>query len=196
MQKKSPYVFYFIDRYNIEELTNLEKNIDLIFRNYSKSLKIDQIKSIQRFCKTDKRNFYLSNNIKLALKLRLNGVYIPSFNKSLNFASKYSLPSSFEILGSAHNLNQIRIKKLQRCSKIFLSPIFKSRKNQKFLSTLKFNLMTMSKNVDFIALGGINENNYKKLSLTKIVGFAGISWIKKNGLRNLGRFYKLKLNLE
>ena len=118
----------------------------------------------------------------------LNGVYIPSFNKSLNFASKYSLPSSFEILGSAHNLNEIRIKKLQKCSKIFLSPIFKSKKNQKFLSTLKFNLMTMSKNIDFIALGGINENNYKKLKLTNVVGFAGISWIKKNGLRKLRPF--------
>ena len=188
MQKKNPYIFYFIDRYNIEELTNLEKNIDIIFRNYSKGLKIDEIKSIQRFCKTNKRNFYLSNNIKLALRLRLNGVYIPSFNRSLNFASKYSLPGCFEIIGSAHNLSQIRIKKLQRCTKIFLSPIFKSKKNQKFLSTIKFNLMTMSKNVDFIALGGINENNYKKLKLTNVVGFAGISWIKKNGLRKLRPF--------
>ena len=188
MQKKSPYVFYFIDRYNIEELTNLEKNIDIIFRNYSKGLKIDEIKSIQRFCKANKRNFYLSNNIRLALKFGLNGVYVPSFNKSLNFASKYSLPSNFEIIGSAHNINQIRIKVFQKCSKIFVSPIFKSEKNEKFLSTIKFNLMTMYKNIDFIALGGINENNYKKLKLTKVVGFAGISWIKKNGLRKLRPF--------
>ena len=57
MQKKNPYIFYFIDKYNIEELTNLEKNIDLIFRNYNKSLKIDEIKSIQKFCKANKRNF-------------------------------------------------------------------------------------------------------------------------------------------
>ena len=188
MQKKSPYVFYFIDRYNIKELTNLEKNIDLIFRNYSKSLKIDEIKSIQRFCKTNKRNFYLSNNIRLALKLRLNGVYIPSFNRSLNFASKYSLPNNFEIIGSAHNLKQIRLKELQKCSKIFLSPIFKSKKNQKFLSTLRFNFMTMSKNTNFIALGGINENNYKRLKLTRVIGFAGISWIKKNGLKKFRPF--------
>ena len=88
MQKKSPYIFYFIDRYNIEELTNLEKNIDLIFRNYDKSLKIDEIKSIQKFCKINKRNFYLSNNVRLALKLGLNGVYIPSFNKNINFVTK------------------------------------------------------------------------------------------------------------
>ena len=188
MQKKSPCVFYFIDRYNIEELTNLEKNIDLIFRNYNKSPKIDEIESIQKFCKANKRNFYLSNNIELALKMGLNGVYIPSFNKSLNFASMYSLPNNFEIIGSAHNINQIRIKVFQKCSKIFLSPIFKSKKNEKFLSTIKFNLMTMYKNIDFIALGGINENNYKKLKLTKVVGFAGISWIKKNGLRKLRPF--------
>ena len=191
MQRKNPYIFYFIDKYNIDELTNLEKNIDLIFRNYNKKLKIDEIKSIQKFCKNDKRNLYLSNNIKLALRLGVRGVYIPSFNNSLNFASKHSLPDKFEIIGSAHNVNEIRVKKLQKCSKIFLSPIFKSKKNQKFLSTIKFNLTTMTEDVDFIALGGINKNNYKKLRLTKVVGFAGISWIKKNGLRELRPFLKI-----
>ena len=49
----------------------------------------------------------------------------------------------------------------------------------------------MSEDVDFIALGGINKNNYKKLGLTKVVGFAGISWIKKNGLRELRPFLKI-----
>ena len=191
MQKKNPYIFYFIDKYNIDELTKLEKNIDLVFRNYSKRLKIDEIKSIQKFCKINKRNLYLSNNIKLALRLGLSGVYIPSFNNSLNFASKYSLPNKFEIIGSAHNVNEIKIKKLQKCSKIFLSPMFKSKKNQKFLSTIKFNLTTITEDVDFIALGGINKNNYKKLRLTKVVGFAGISWIKKNGLRELRPFLKI-----
>ena len=190
MQKKIPYIFYFIDKYNIEELTNLEKNIDVIFRNYNKSLKINDIKSIQKFCKNNKRNFYLSNNIKLALKLGLSGVYIPSFNKNINYASRYSLPNNFKIIGSAHDLNEIRIKKLQKCSKIFLSPVFISKNKRKLLSTIKFNFMTitMCENVDFIALGGINENNYKKLKLTKAVGFAGITWIKKNGLKKFRPF--------
>ena len=85
MQNKNPYIYYFIDRYNIDELTNLQKNINLIFRNYNKNLDINVIKSIKKFCKIDKRNFYLSNNVKLALKLGLNGVYIPSFNKNINF---------------------------------------------------------------------------------------------------------------
>ena len=66
-----------------------------------------------------------------------------------------------------------------------------SKKNQKFLSPIKFNLTAISEDVDFIALGGINKNNYKKLRVTKVVGFAGISWIKKNGLRELRPFLKI-----
>jgi len=116
MQKKTPNIYYFIDEYNIEELTNLEKNINIIFRNYEKNLRLETLKLIKKFCKSDNRNFYISNNIKLAIKLGLNGVYIPSFNKTINFVSKYSLPKKFEILGSAHNISEINIKKLQGCS--------------------------------------------------------------------------------
>ena len=193
MQKKNPSIYYFINEYNIEELTNLEKNIHLIFRNYDDNPKISTINSIKTFCKNTKRNFYLSNDIKLALKLKLNGVYIPSFNNKINFATIYSLPNNFEIIGSAHNLSEIRIKKLQKCTKIFLSPVFKTLKSKRYLSISKFNLITLTQKIEFIALGGINENNYKKLKLIKITGFAGISWIKKNGLRKLRPFLKFSL---
>ena len=36
----------------------------------------------QKICKLQKRKFYLANNLKLAKKLNLDGVYIPSFNKN------------------------------------------------------------------------------------------------------------------
>tara|TARA_Y100000741_G_scaffold356894_1_gene334093 strand:- start:11 stop:580 length:570 start_codon:yes stop_codon:yes gene_type:complete len=188
MQKKNPYIYYFIDEYNIEELTNLEKNINVIFRNYKIDPKISVIKDIKKICKITKRKFYLSNNIKLALKLGLDGVYIPAFNNKINFASKNSLPRKFEIIGSAHNKNEIRIKKLQKCSKIFISSIFKTDKNKKFLSILKFNIMTMNLKSNFVALGGINQKNFKKLQLTNVIGFGGISWIKKNGLKKFRPF--------
>ena len=48
--------------------------------------------------------------------------------------------------------------------------------------------MTLNQQSDFVALGGINKNNYRKLKLTKVVGFAGISWIKKNGLKKFRPF--------
>ena len=175
----------------VDELTNLGKNVNLIFRNYTKGSHINTIKRIQKFCKKTNRKLYLSNDIKTALKLKLNGIYIPSFNKKINYISLYSLPKYFDVLGSAHSIPEIEIKRQQKCSKIFLSPIFKTSKSKQFLSIIKFNIIKMSQNLPIIALGGINQNNYKKLKLTKIIGFAGISWIKKNGLRNLRPFLKI-----
>jgi len=38
-----------------------------------------------------------------------------------------------------------------------------------------------------VALGGINDDNYKKIYLTKSSGIAGIRWLKKNGPRKILR---------
>ena len=48
--------------------------------------------------------------------------------------------------------------------------------------------MTLIKKANFIALGGINEKNYKMIKLLKTNGFASIGWAKKNGLRKLRPF--------
>ena len=80
------------------------------------------------------------------------------------------------------------IKRKQGCNEVFLSPVFKVNKSNKFLNISKFNLMVLGFKVDCIALGGINQRNYKKIKLLRSKGFASISWAKKNGLRNLGRF--------
>ena len=79
--------------------------------------------------------FYLSNNIKLALKLNLDGAYIPSFNKTTKHLA-YSFKKNFKIIGSAHNLKEIRIKEKQNVNKIFLSSLFK--KNNNYLGINKF----------------------------------------------------------
>jgi thiamine-phosphate pyrophosphorylase len=115
--------------------------------------------------------------------LNLDGVYLPSFNKRLNIIGK-SKRKNFKIIGSAHNIKEIKIKKNQGCELIFLSPIFKTKKNNSYLGVVKFNFLTINYSVKFIALGGISEKNLKKIRLTKAIGIAGISkinQIKKNG---------------
>ena len=82
MHKSLPKYYYFIDSFNKEHIKNLNKNIAIIFRNYTKPLDLNQIIIIKEFCKLTKRKFLISNNVKLALKLNLDGVYLPSFNKS------------------------------------------------------------------------------------------------------------------
>jgi len=188
MQKNFPKIYCFVDEYNLSDLSKLSKDINIIYRNYHNINHIDNILKLRKFCKSSKNKFYLSNNIKLSIQLGLDGIYIPSFNKKINYVGAYSLPKSFKIIGSAHNFSEIIIKQKQRFNEVFLSPIFKVYKSKKFLNVSKFNLITLNLKIDCIALGGINHKNYKKIKLLKSKGFASISWAKKNGLRKLRPF--------
>ena len=175
--------FLFIDDFNQNILFSIDKDFDIIYRNYEDNSNETLLKKIKNFCKRTNRKLYLSNNLKLALKLDLDGVYIPAFNKKLNFKN-LTLKKDFKIIGSAHNIYEIKTKLTQQCKLIFLSPIFKSEKNKNFLGVIKFNILCLGFQKKFIALGGINRNNIKKILLTKSEGVAGISQIKeikKNG---------------
>lgn len=175
--------FIFIKDFNQNTLSSIDKDFDIIYRNYEDNSNETLLKKIKNFCKKTNRKLYLSNNLKLALKLDLDGVYIPAFNKKLNFKN-LTLKKDFKIIGSAHNIFEIKTKLAQECELIFLAPIFKNKKKKDFLGVIKFNILSLSFQKKFIALGGINKNNIKKILLTKSKGFAGISQIKeikKNG---------------
>ena len=107
------FTFYFIDKLEKSLLNKLKKNIHIIYRNYSKKHNLDEILKIKKLCKLQKRKFFLANNLKLAIKLSLDGVYIPSFNK--NLVPSLHLKESFMVLGSAHNLKELNQKKKTKC---------------------------------------------------------------------------------
>ena len=186
MQKKLPKVFLFIDEFDTDTLSSLNQNIDIIYRDYQRITDKKIIVDLKDFCKKSKRKFYISNNIKLAIQYKTDGIYIPSFNKNINF-SNINTYQKFHIIGSAHNKKEIAIKKKQNCSFIFLAPLFSNPKNKKYLDIIKFNLTVLNEGNKFIALGGINQKNINKVYLTKSVGIAGIRWIKKNGPRKILR---------
>ena len=118
----------------------------------------------------------ISNNIKLAIKLNLDGAYIPSFNKETKHLS-FSYKKNFILLGSAHNVNEIRNKELQGVNAIFVSSLFKKNKN--YLGVNRFKLLSRLSSKPIIALGGLSDDNVKKLNLTCSLGFAGISFFEQ-----------------
>ena len=126
-------------------------------------------------CKKKGHKFFLSNDIKLAIDLDLDGAYIPSFNNSLRHLN-FSFKKNFELVGSAHNIKQIRNKELQKVNKIFLSSIFKLNKN--FLGINKFKLISKLTNKDIVVLGGITKKNIKLIKLVECNEFAGISFFE------------------
>jgi thiamine-phosphate pyrophosphorylase len=171
-----PNKYYFINEFDTKNIYKLDKNTGIIFRNYNSKINLKSIISLKNFCKKKGYKFFLANNIKLALKLKLDGAYIPSFNKDTKHLS-FSLTKNFIILGSAHNNKEIKIKEKQSVKVIFLSSIFKKNKN--YLGINKFKLLTKLTKTKIVALGGISVENLKKLKLTNCFGFAGISFYKQ-----------------
>jgi len=172
-------IYYYIDKFDRVEIYKLDKSINIIYRNYSNKFNTKEVLELVSLCKRQRRKVYISNSLKLALRYNFDGVYIPSFNKILKY--KNIRKRKFDIIGSAHNVKEVINKELQGCTKIFLSPIFKTNKNRNYLGIMKFNIIKLSAKKDVIALGGISEKNIKYLKMCNIKGFAGISWIKKNG---------------
>ena len=168
--------YYFINKFDTNIIDKQDKQTTIIYRNYSsKSTDQTLILKIKRYCQKKSIKFYLSNNIKLAIKLDLDGAYIPAFNKSLKHLA-YTYKKNFRIIGSAHNLKEIRIKEKQNVNKIFLSSLFKKNKN--FLGMNRFKLLSKLTIKDIVMLGGISEKNKKKLSLLNQYDFAGISYFE------------------
>ena len=169
-------MYYFISEINYSRLKNLDKNISLIWRNKNKETPIKILIELRNFCNKNNRKLYINNNIKLANKVKADGLYISSYNKDLMLKSNL-LKKKFKILGSAHNLKEIKIKELQNVDEIFLSPLFKEKTNKQLDIYKYFNLRKTTKMKD-ISLGGINEKNIKKLKLIRPFGFAGISYFE------------------
>ena len=169
-------MYYFISEINYSRLKNLDKNISLIWRNKNKETPIKILIELRNFCNKNNRKLYINNNIKLANKIKADGLYISSYNKDLMIKSNL-LKTKFKILGSAHNLKEIKIKELQNVDEIFLSPLFKEKTNKQLDIYKYFNLRKTTKMKD-ISLGGINEKNIKKLRLIRPFGFAGISYFE------------------
>ena len=175
MHNNLPKQYYFIEKFDKKILENQSAETAIVYRNYTKKINKLEILKLRKFCNKKKLRLFLSNNFKLALNLNLDGAYIPSFNKSF-YHLNYRLKKDFIIIGSAHNLREIRIKELQRVDAIFLSSIFK--KNNNYLGLFKFlNLNSLSKK-NVIALGGISQKNKKILNMINLWGFAGISYFK------------------
>jgi thiamine monophosphate synthase len=160
-------IFFILEEINDQILKNILKfkNISIIY-NQEKVNNFD-LNKIKLISKKNNIPLYLRNDVKLAIKHDLDGVYISSNNKKIIYPTNKKI--SFKIIGHAHNQREFFFKKKQFCDIIIVSPIFyndKYSKNQ-ILDILKFNLLTKDWSNSICALGGINLSNITKIKLTK-----------------------------
>ena len=170
-----PKQYYFIDKFDKKNIDKLKKNVGIIYRNYTKKLNKKLILELKYYCKKRRLKFFISNNFKIACQLKLDGAYIPSFNTNFRHLN-YQVRNNFIIIGSAHNVKELRIKELQKAKLIFLSSIFKKNKN--YLGLNKFQIIKKISKRKIIALGGVSKKNIKRLKILNCFGFAGISFFQ------------------
>tara|TARA_B100000029_G_scaffold254717_1_gene251523 strand:- start:995 stop:1576 length:582 start_codon:yes stop_codon:yes gene_type:complete len=182
MTKKKNYLYFLINKLNEINLDYVKKTgAILVLRNPEKS-KLKDLKRFKNDCAQRKINLYVANNIKILFLLKTNKLYISAHNKKQFWHLKYINPK-IDIIGSAHNPLEINEKIKQGCNQIFLSRLFRTNYSYKkdFLGKIKFNLLSKTFPVNFIALGGIKEKNFSHIKDLNVSGVALSSDKKKAG---------------
>ena len=85
MHRYIPNLFFFIDQYDDQIFKSNIANIGIIYRNYNNAKKERDLIKVKKQCNKKNYQLYVSNNIKLALKVKADGIYIPAFSKLSKF---------------------------------------------------------------------------------------------------------------
>ena len=184
---------YFLIIENIKDfdLKNIKKKnkFTIIYRNLYNKENISDIKKFRNLCKTKKIKFFIANDFDLLISTNSDGIYLSASNKS--YKSLYLNKTKFKIMGSAHNLKEIYLKKKQGCTKILFSKLFLVDYDQKapFLGINKFNKYYRYISQRLVPLGGIKISN---LNLLKDLGSDAVaiySAIKKKPAKIINRLF-------
>jgi len=173
--------FFIIESTRDIDLKNIKNSnkFSIIYRSKNIAENKEKLMKFRKNCKTKKIDFYVSNNIKLGNDLKADGIYISAHNKNLNISHLKNF--NFKVVGSAHNIKEINVKKLQGCSSIIISRLFETSYKYKkgFLGVVRFNLLGLSRQENLIPLGGIKLSNLNKLNIVKCNSIALSSEIIK-----------------
>ena len=187
-KKKYYLIIQSIKDINLSNIKKYKKII-IIYRNFDTKDNKSELVRFRMRCKSKLIKFFVANNIYLANLLKADGIYISAHNRSLRFLN-YKKPN-FEIMGSAHNLKEIELKKKQGCKKILLSRLFlvDYKKKEKTLGIIKFNQYSLDIPNTLIPLGGIKISNLKKMKCVNSEGIAILSEIKKKPVKIINRLF-------
>ena len=186
---KSKY-FLIIENTKFLDLKKIKKfnKFIIIYRSKNQSEDLIKLKKFRKNCELRKVQFFVANNTKLAMYLKADGIYLSANNN--NFEALHLKRLNFKLIGSAHNIKEIKLKNDQGCKEILFSKLFKVdyEKKSNFLGVVKFNKYLLFSN-NLIPLGGIKENNLNSLRSIKCIGFAMLTEIKKKPAKIISRLF-------
>ena len=170
--------------YNILNLvlkTNKVKFFQLRLKKQRIEKKIMIAKKVLKICKRNKVKFIINDDPLLALKVNADGCHLGQKDMAINEAKKIL---KNKIIGvTCHNSIKLAKKALLNGANYIALGSFYKTKTKKVI--YKANITTLNKikkslKIPVVAVGGINEKNYKYLLLNKADFLAISGYIWKN----------------
>ena len=158
--------------------------------NYENKIKI--AKKIKKICKKFKVKFLINDDPKLAKYIKADGCHLGQKDMSINDARKFLKKKIIGI--TCHNSLDLAKKAIKNSADYVAFGAFNSTKTKKVKYKSNINLIKNFKkisNIPVVAIGGINNLNYKKLLLNKADFLAISGYIWKN--KKLKSFEAIKL---
>ena len=147
--------------------------------NFKKKLLIG--KKIQKICKKYNVKFLINDDINLVKKLNADGCHLGQKDTNINKARKLI---GNKIIGiTCHNSIMLAKQAIADKATYIAFGAFNSSKTKKIKYKASINLLKKAKKITkipIVAIGGIDENNYKKLLLNKANFLAISGYIWKN----------------
>ena len=170
--------------YNILNLvlkTNKVKFFQLRLKKQRIEKKIIIAKKVLKICKRNKVKFIINDDPLLALKVNADGCHLGQKDMAINEAKKIL---KNKIIGvTCHNSIKLAKKALLNGANYIALGSFYKTKTKKVIykaNTSTLNKIKKSLKIPVVAVGGINEKNYKHLLLNKADFLAISGYIWKN----------------
>ena len=170
--------------YNILNLvlkTNKVKFFQLRLKKQRIEKKIIIAKKVLKICKRNKVKFIINDDPLLALKVNADGCHLGQKDMAINEAKKIL---KNKIIGvTCHNSIKLAKKALLNGANYIALGSFYKTKTKKVIykaNTTTLNKIKKSLKIPVVAVGGINEKNYKHLLLNKADFLAISGYIWKN----------------
>ncbi|NVJ91327.1 MAG: thiamine phosphate synthase [Methylocystaceae bacterium] len=150
----------------------------LVVRHTNTTEKEKLALKIKPLCRKHKVKLLLSNDVKAAIKLGLDGVHFSEKEaRRQGKKSKTAAQKNFIFTSACHSLWALKKAERANMDAVLISPIFATRSHpdSKGLGVLRFQCWTTQTHLKCYALGGITPKTAQRLSNSKACGFAGIS---------------------
>ena len=172
----------FYNSLNLVLRSKKVKFFQLRLKKGSIKKKVTIAKKILKICKKNKVKFIVNDNPNLALKVNAHGCHLGQ--KDINILEAKKILKNKIIGVTCHNSIKLAKKAwINRASYIALGAFYKTRTKKVIYKANIKTLKKIKKSIDLpiVAIGGVNEKNYKKLLLNKadFLAISGYIWNNK-----------------